>query len=271
MSRTLDVQGVSKYFAGIHALTEVTMAVDRAERVGLIGPNGAGKTTLFNCLLGVHDCDSGRVLLNGADVTGLAVHDRAARGMARTFQRIELFGESTVREHLLIAERIRRGDGGLLRDLIGRGWPTTDEIAACDEVLEHLGLTELSDEPVEHLSLGQGRLVEVGRALMTQPKVLLLDEPSSGLDRAETAQLAETLRDVQDAQDIAIVLVEHDVELVADFTERIYVLDFGQVIAQGPTGEVLRDHRVRQAYLGAHAGRGFGEQLDASRRAGSAR
>jgi branched-chain amino acid transport system ATP-binding protein len=171
-------------------------------------------------------------------------------GIGRTFQRIELFGGSSVREHLLIAERTRRGSGRLWKDLLGRGRPTSEEIGECDAMLELLGLLELADEPIEHLSLGQGRLVEVGRALMTRPRLLLLDEPSSGLDRTETRDMAMTLRQVQQERGFAILLVEHDVELVSAFTERSYVLDFGTVIAQGPTAQVLADPAVRQAYLG---------------------
>jgi branched-chain amino acid transport system ATP-binding protein len=155
-----------------------------------------------------------------------------------------------VREHLLIAERTRRADGRLWRDLLGLGRPRADELDACNEVLGPLGLGDLADEPIEHLSLGQGRLVEVGRALMTHPRLLLLDEPSSGLDRQETAHLAATLRAVQAEQGFAILLVEHDVELVGDFTERAYVLDFGILIADGPTREVLDSAAVRIAYLG---------------------
>ncbi len=253
MSPVLQARHITKSFSGITALAQVDLEVDEAERVGLIGPNGAGKTTLFNCLLGVHSTDRGTVLLDGVTLDGLAVHERARRGIGRTFQRIELFGGSTVREHLLIAERIRRGDGRLWKDLLGRGKPTRDEVSACDEVLEPLGLGPLADEPIEHLSLGQGRLVEVGRALMTRPRLLLLDEPSSGLDRSETADLATTLGTVADEQGFAILLVEHDVELVANFTERCYVLDFGTVIAQGTTDEVLASQAVREAYLGAEA------------------
>jgi branched-chain amino acid transport system ATP-binding protein len=246
----LEVGEVSKSFAGIHALRSVSLEVRDGERVGLIGPNGAGKTTLFNCILGTLRADHGRVRLGGEDVTGLSVPARARRGIGRSFQRIELFPESTVREHLLIAERVRRGDGGLWRDLLGRGRPRPDELSACDAVLELLGLRDLADAPIEQLSLGQGRLVEVGRALMTRPRVLLLDEPSSGLDRHETADLAATLRKVQQEEGFAILLVEHDVELVAGFTERTYVLDFGALIAAGPTAEVLASHAVRAAYLG---------------------
>ena len=251
MTALLAASGVSVAFSGIRALNDVTLRVDAGERVGLIGPNGAGKTTLFNCLLGILQPDSGRVMLNGADVGGWPVHRRARAGMGRTFQRVELFSDTTVREHLLIAERIRNGSGALWKDLIGRGRPRPEEIAACDAVLELLGIDGLADQPVESLSLGQSRLVEVGRALMTGPQVLLLDEPSSGLDRDETQALADTLRAVQESRGYAVLLVEHDVSLVADFTERVYVLDSGSLIAEGPTAEVLADPAVRRAYLGS--------------------
>jgi branched-chain amino acid transport system ATP-binding protein len=246
----LEATGVAKSFAGIVALDDVSLEVQPGERVGLIGPNGAGKTTFFNCVLGVIRADRGTVRLDGQDISRLPVHARARRGIGRSFQRIELFPESTVREHLLIAERTRRGTGGLWRDLLGLGRPRPDELVACDEVLALLGLGDLAGEPIEHLSLGQGRLVEVGRALMTRPRLLLLDEPSSGLDRQETVDLAATLRAVQADQGFAILLVEHDVDLVEGFTERVYVLDFGRLIADGPTREVLDSAAVRTAYLG---------------------
>jgi branched-chain amino acid transport system ATP-binding protein len=250
MSTVLRVEGITKKFAGIVALDDVGIEVAKGERVGLIGPNGAGKTTFFNCILGVLRPESGTVELDGTDITKLPVYQRSRMGLGRTFQRIELFPGVTVRDHLFIPERVRRGTGRLWRDVIGMGRATPDEIARCDEVLELLGLRELAEEPIERLSLGQGRLVEVGRALMTEPKLLLLDEPSSGLDRMETAALAKTLQDVQQSQGFAILLVEHDVELVASFTERSYVLDFGRLITQGTTKEVLASAEVRAAYLG---------------------
>jgi branched-chain amino acid transport system ATP-binding protein len=250
MSAVLDAVDISKSFAGIQALHDVSMRVDDGERVGLIGPNGAGKTTFFNCLLGILRPEQGTVRFAGADISDWPVHRRAMAGIGRTFQRIELFSDTSVREHLLIAERIRGGTGGFWKDVLGMGRPKAAEIDRCDEVLDLLGLTELGDQPIEALSLGKGRLVEVGRALMTQPQLLLLDEPSSGLDRAETASLADTLRRVQEAKGFAILLVEHDVELVSSFTTRSYVLDFGTLIAEGPTGEVLADPAVRKAYIG---------------------
>jgi len=251
MSVLLEARGVSKTFAGIAALQEVDLVVNEGERVGLIGPNGAGKTTLFNCMLGVITTDTGSVTFAGTDLAGLPIHKRAKLGIGRTFQRIELFSDSTVRDHLLIAERVRRGDGSLWRDIVGLGRPKADEIDACDRMLELLGLADVATEPIESLSLGKGRLVEVGRALMTRPRLLMLDEPSSGLDRDETAALAATLREVQAREGFAILLVEHDVELVTHFTERSYVLDLGQLIASGPTREVMNHPRVREAYLGA--------------------
>jgi branched-chain amino acid transport system ATP-binding protein len=250
MTSVLCAREVTKRFSGIVALDRVDIEVGEGERVGLIGPNGAGKTTLFNCLLGVLRTDGGSVELRGEDLTRMPVHRRARQGIGRTFQRIELFPDSTVREHLLIAERVRHGDGRLWKDLIGLGRPRRDELARCDEVLELLGLASLADEPIERLSLGKGRLVEVGRALMTDPALLLLDEPSSGLDRGETAALAETLRQAQADHGFAILLVEHDVELVADFTTRSYLLDFGRMIAEGPTAEVMGSEAMRLAYLG---------------------
>ncbi len=251
MTALLDASGVSVAFSGIRALDDVSVTVEAGERVGLIGPNGAGKTTLFNCLLGILRPDSGRVTLNGVDVGGWPVHRRARAGMGRTFQRVELFSDTTVREHLLIAERVRNGTGAFWKDLVGLGRPRPEEVAACEEVLELLGIAELAAKPVESLSLGQSRLVEVGRALMTGPQILLLDEPSSGLDRDETQALAATLRAVQDSKGYAVLLVEHDVSLVADFTERAYVLDSGALIAGGATGDVLADPAVRRAYLGS--------------------
>ncbi len=250
MTAVLVASGITKKFAGIAALIDAGLSVEEGERVGLIGPNGAGKTTLFNCILGVTPIDGGTVTFDGRDVTADRVDQRARAGIGRTFQRIELFADSTVLDHLLIAERVRNGSGRFWKDLLGLGRPTAAERERADEVLTLLGLEDLAAEPVERLSLGQCRLLEVGRALMTQPKLLLLDEPSSGLDRAETAALAGTLREVQQQQGFAILLVEHDVDLVRSFTTRSYVLDFGHIVSEGPTAEVLASDVVRSAYLG---------------------
>jgi branched-chain amino acid transport system ATP-binding protein len=246
----LVARGVSKTFAGITALDQVSLEVAPQEIVGLIGPNGAGKTTFFNCLLGILKPDRGTVTFDGRDLTRVPTHRRARLGIARTFQRIELFTGMTPREHLLVAERVRNGRGALWKDLLFMGRPNADEQRRTQAMLDLLGLAAVADRTVESLSLGIGRLVEVGRALMTQPKLLLLDEPSSGLDRGETEALAATLLDVQREHGIAILLVEHDVELVRNFVERVYVLDFGTLIASGATREVFADAAVRRAYLG---------------------
>jgi branched-chain amino acid transport system ATP-binding protein len=178
------------------------------------------------------------------------VHQRARLGIGRTFQRIELFPDSTVRDHLVIADRISQGGRGWWRDIALRGRPRPEEESRTDEMLELLGLSDLTDEPIERLSLGQGRLVEVARALMTRPRLLLLDEPSSGLDRAETNALATTLRMVQEEHGFAILLVEHDIELVTSFTSRAYLLDYGHLLCAGPTQEVMGSTQMRRAYLG---------------------
>jgi branched-chain amino acid transport system ATP-binding protein len=250
MTALLETRGVSKRFAGIAALTEVDIDVEDGERVGLIGPNGAGKTTFFNCILGMLRPDRGRVLLAGEDLSGLRVHERARRGIGRTFQRIELFPDSTVRDHLVIADRVTQGRRRGWSHVVSWGRPDPEEARRTDEMLELLGLRDLADEPIERLSLGQGRLVEVARALMTRPRLLLLDEPSSGLDRRETAALATTLREVQEEREFAILLVEHDIELVASFTARSYLLDFGHVLLSGTTPAVMGSTEMRQAYLG---------------------
>jgi branched-chain amino acid transport system ATP-binding protein len=246
----LAARGVSKSFSGITALDQVSLDVEPQEIVGLIGPNGAGKTTFFNCLLGILRPDRGTVEFDGRDLTRVPTHRRARLGIARTFQRIELFTGMTPREHLLVAERVRNGRGALWKDLLFMGRPNADEQRRAQAILDLLGLATVADRTVESLSLGVGRLVEVGRALMMEPKLLLLDEPSSGLDRHETEALAATLLDVQRERGIAILLVEHDVELVRGFVQRVYVLDFGTLIASGPTQEVFADSAVRRAYLG---------------------
>jgi branched-chain amino acid transport system ATP-binding protein len=246
----LEASGVTKTFAGITALDAVSLDVDEREIVGLIGPNGAGKTTFFNCLLGMLKPEGGRVDFDGRDLSKVPSHKRARLGIARTFQRIELFSGMSPREHFLVAERVRNGRGALWKDVLFMGRPTAEEKKRAQEMLDLLGLTPVADRKVESLSLGIGRLVEIGRALMIQPRLLLLDEPSSGLDRNETAVLADTLRVVQREQGIAILLVEHDVELVRQLVARVFVLDFGTLIASGPTDSVFADSAVRKAYLG---------------------
>ena len=250
MTTLLTAHGVTKKFSGITALDDVNIDVGDREIVGLIGPNGAGKTTFFNCLLGLLKPDRGSVKFEGRELTRVPTHKRARLGIARTFQRIELFTGMTPRDHFIVAERVRNGRGSLWKDMLFLGSPTADENERTQAMLELLGLASVADRSVESLSLGVGRLVEIGRALMTRPKLVLLDEPSSGLDRNETDELAETLRTVQRERGVAILLVEHDVDLVRNLVERVFVLDFGTLIASGPTSSVFADSAVRKAYLG---------------------
>src|SRR5687767_10566872 len=246
----LEARNVTKRFAGITALDDVSLTVDGGEAVGLIGPNGAGKTTFFNCLLGMLRPERGSVHFDGTDVTRFPVHKRARLGFGRPFQRIELFGGMTVRDHLRVAERARLGTGRLWKDCLNQARPSDEENERVERTLELLGLTQVADRRIESLSLGRGRLVELGRALMTDPHLLLLDEPSSGLDQHETHDLVRTLQEVQKDRGTGILLVEHDIGMVQAFANRLYVLDFGTVIAEGATAEVMNDDAVRRAYLG---------------------
>jgi branched-chain amino acid transport system ATP-binding protein len=183
----------------------------------------------------------------------MPTHKRAKLGIGRTFQRLELFTGSTPREHLLVAERARRDDGALWKDLLNRGGPTADEQEAAQRTIDLVGLGPDADKPVESLSLGRGRIVELARALQIQPHLLLLDEPSSGLDRKETGALVDVLRRVQAERGTAVLLVEHDLEMVLSAVARLYVLDFGTILADGSPSSVMSNPAVREAYLGSMA------------------
>jgi len=246
----LETRELVKTFAGFVAVNGVSLSVERGRIHALIGPNGAGKTTFFNCLLGMLRPDGGTVEFDGRDITRMPIHRRARMGIGRTFQRLELFSGMTVREHFLVTERARNRSGSLWKDLLNLSKPTAEEQALAQRMIEILNLEVEADQAVESLSLGRGRLVELGRALMTQPRLLLLDEPSSGLDVRETESLAERLATVQAEHEFAVLLVEHDVEMVSSLVSRLYVLDFGELIANGPTTDVLGDAEVRKAYLG---------------------
>jgi ABC-type branched-subunit amino acid transport system ATPase component len=251
----LEAVGVTVRFGGVVALDEATIRVSSGGTVGLVGPNGAGKTTLFGVLSGLVRPASGVVRMNGVDVTSRSPQARARMGLSRTFQRMELFTELTVLEHLVIARRVREGRQnlrGFFRDLSGFGEHVgPEEAAAIEAILELVGLAEVADRPTESLPLGAGRLVEVARALAAEPTVMLLDEPSSGLDAHETEQLGDALRRVREERGAAFVLVEHNVEFVLDLSDRITVLDFGKVLVEGTPDEIRRSPDVQAAYLGA--------------------
>jgi branched-chain amino acid transport system ATP-binding protein len=247
----LAARGISKRFGGIVALAELSFEVAPGEAVGIVGPNGAGKTTLFNCLLGIDDPDTGTVLFDGERIDRLPVWKRARLGIGRTYQRMELFRGMTVADHLLVADQAHRGTVQVWSDAIHHARPRPEQLRHVEEVLRLVGLEEVADRPVDVLSLGHARLVELGRAMMGAPRLLMLDEPSSGLDAAETERLSGILAQVRREQGTAVVLVEHDLQLVEEVVDRLCVLDFGRMIAVGSVGAVMADSDVRRAYLGS--------------------
>jgi branched-chain amino acid transport system ATP-binding protein len=249
----IEARGVTVRFGGLVALKDVDLAVAPRSIVGLVGPNGAGKSTLFAVMSGLLKPTHGTVRMDGHDVSHASPQSRAAHGLARTFQHPELFSAMTVRDHVVIAHRVRHAKGRIWSDLVtGRGLrkPPAGETVRVDEIVEALRLGDIQHQPVAGLSLGKARLVEVARALAVDPKVLLLDEPSSGLDMRETDELAATLVRVVRDHGVSLLLVEHDVELVLGMCDAVHVLDFGVKISAGTPAEVRADPAVRAAYLG---------------------
>ncbi|HZU81175.1 MAG TPA: ATP-binding cassette domain-containing protein [Acidimicrobiales bacterium] len=249
----LSCEAVTVRFGGVVAVDGVDLAVPPAAIVGLVGPNGAGKSTLFAVVSGLLRPTSGRVFLDGTDVTASRPQRRAEMGLARTFQHPELFHDLTVREHLVLAHRAKHARRRVWADLFTMGSlhridPT--EQASVDELVGLLGLDDIAGQPALGLPLGLARLVELGRALATDPSVLLLDEPSSGLDSGDTSRFEATLRRVATERGISVLLVEHDVDLVMRLCSTVNVLDFGKLIASGSPDVVRADPAVRAAYLG---------------------
>jgi branched-chain amino acid transport system ATP-binding protein len=241
----LDAIGVTVRFGGKTALNDATVRVEPGRITGLIGPNGAGKTTLFNVVCGLQGPNSGRVVLDGHDVTRLPPHKRARRGLARTFQRLELFTSLTVRDNVRV--------GGDIHNRWSRN--RGDSAGAAERILELTGLGAIADREVSEIPTGQARVVELARALMTEPKVLLLDEPAAGQSEEETVAFGGLLRRLA-GDGLAICLVEHDMTLVMDVCETINVLDYGRMIAVGPPEAVRADPAVVEAYLGTPEGVG---------------
>ncbi len=229
-------------FGGAQVLSDVSLSVDAGGVTGLIGPNGAGKTTLFNVISGLLEPRSGRVLIDGHDVTKASPSARARRGLSRTYQRLELFTSLTVRDNIQVAGEIRNTWGRSGRIRVG---------TETDRIIELVGLGDVAEREVSELPTARARAVEVARALMTQPRVLLLDEPASGQTEQETAVFGQLLRRLVDERGLAICLVEHDVGLVMGVCERIHVLDYGEIIASGSPEQVKNDPIVVNAYLGA--------------------
>jgi branched-chain amino acid transport system ATP-binding protein len=246
----LEVADVCKTFGGVTAVTGVTLTVSPGEIVGLVGPNGAGKTTLFNCICGQLKPAKGTIELNGASVLNLPTYKRARLGMSRTYQRIEIFPDMTVWDHLVVAIRARSGPSRLWRDILNMSSVTPAERDQVRKALDLVGIAHWAEMPVSTLGLGSCRLVELARALVADPVLLLADEPSSGLDVHETRELAHVLRKLQREQGLAMLLVEHDLDMVGQLVDRVIVMDLGMVISEGTFEAVMADPAVRLAYLG---------------------
>lgn len=237
----LECRNVGMKFGGAAALTAVSISAEAGVITGLIGPNGAGKTTMFNCITGLLEPTSGEVMLDGVDITKLPPFRRARLGVARTFQRLELFTSLSVRDNIRVA--------GEIRSRWSKGKGKGDTHAEAEHIIELMGLSGLADRDVAEIPTGMARRVEMGRALMTRPRILLLDEPASGQDEQETEEFGELLLHVRD-EGTAILLVEHDVSLVMKVCSFIQVLDFGRLIASGTPAEIQTNRAVLEAYLG---------------------
>jgi ABC-type branched-subunit amino acid transport system ATPase component len=249
----LEATAITVEFGGLKALSEVSVSIPRGTVVGLVGPNGAGKSTLFAVLSGLLTPRSGRVSLGGVDVTRESAQSRARQGMARTFQHPELFSNLTIREHIVLADRVKHSHRRLWSDLVdGKALRRSevDEDDRVDRILRLLDLDRVAHRRAVGLPLGMCRLIEVARALATSPSMLLLDEPGAGLRPGESERLAKTLLRVVGEQGVALLLVEHDLDMVLGMSSSVYVLDFGVCIAHGSPEEIRRNSVVAVAYLG---------------------
>jgi len=248
----LDVKNLTKNFGGLTAVGDVTMHLDKGELVGLIGPNGAGKTTLFNLLTGVYEPSEGSVSLDGTLLNGKKPYKIASLGLSRTFQNIRLFKDMTVLENVLVG-MTNQNKPYLLASFLRLPKFYHSEAKLRQKAMELLAIFDLDGDAetlAKNLPYGQQRRLEIVRALATEPKILFLDEPAAGMNPQETAELTQLIRRIKEEFDITIMLIEHDMSLVMEVTERIYVLEYGRLIAHGTPDEIKNNQRVIEAYLG---------------------
>ncbi len=247
----LAIDLVSKTFGGVQALADITFSLDAGTITGLIGPNGAGKTTLFNLITGVFPADAGQIHFDGRPIDRRPVHERVRRGIARTFQNVELFESMSVLENILVGQHTQT-HCGMLASMIRLPGVRREEKGAIEkaiDLLDFIGLREYTDRKSGDLAFGWQRLLELGRALASRPRLLLLDEPAAGLNIVETLQLGDLIKKIR-GQGITILLVEHDMSLTMDVSDRIIVLDQGKKIADGTPRAIQENEAVMKAYLG---------------------
>ncbi len=251
----LEVKQLTKHFGGLTAVGDVTLELNEGELVGLIGPNGAGKTTLFNLLTGVYEPSEGTITLDGHLLNGKQPYKIASLGLGRTFQNIRLFKDLTVLDNVLIAFGNHHKKHVLASFLRLPTFYKNEEAlkAKAIDLLKIFDLDRDADTLAKNLAYGQQRRLEIVRALATEPKILFLDEPAAGMNPQETAELTDLIRRIKEEFKITIMLIEHDMNLVMDVTERIYVLEYGRLIAHGTPSEIKANKRVIEAYLGGEA------------------